>query len=111
MEDCGGVTIKFPTAESKSDKVRGRKKKRTFFDQINILCLKSTDCYRIFAKYIRVRVQVSIRGPKDDVEKAKLQLMELTNEKQLSSFSAEVRAKVQHHKFLIGKNGANIKKV
>ncbi|EZA55985.1 Vigilin [Ooceraea biroi] len=74
MEDCGGVTIKFPTAESKSDKV-------------------------------------SIRGPKDDVEKAKAQLLELSNEKQLSSFSAEVRAKVQHHKFLIGKNGANIKKI
>jgi len=45
------------------------------------------------------------------VEKAKAQLLELSNEKQLSSFSAEVRAKVQHHKFLIGKNGANIKKV
>ncbi|XP_072749862.1 vigilin [Anoplolepis gracilipes] len=74
MEDCGGVTIKFPTAESKSDKV-------------------------------------SIRGPKDDVEKAKAQLLELSNEKQLSSFSVEVRAKVQHHKFLIGKNGANIKKI
>lgn len=56
-------------------------------------------------------MQVSIRGPKDDVEKAKAQLLELSNEKQLSSFSAEVRAKVQHHKFLIGKNGANIKKV
>jgi len=25
MEDCGGVTIKFPTAESKSDKVKERK--------------------------------------------------------------------------------------
>ncbi|XP_012215357.1 vigilin [Linepithema humile] len=74
MDDCGGVTIKFPTAESKSDKV-------------------------------------SIRGPKDDVEKAKAQLLELSNEKQLSSFSTEVRAKVQHHKFLIGKNGANIKKI
>ncbi|KYM96071.1 PREDICTED: vigilin [Cyphomyrmex costatus] len=74
MEDCGGVTIKFPTAESKSDKV-------------------------------------CIRGPKDDVEKAKAQLLELSNEKQLSSFSAEVRAKIQHHKFLIGKNGANIKKI
>lgn len=55
--------------------------------------------------------QVSIRGPKDDVEKAKVQLLELSNEKQLSSFSTEVRAKVQHHKFIIGKNGANIKKV
>ncbi|XP_043519288.1 vigilin [Frieseomelitta varia] len=74
MEDCGGVAIKFPTAESRSDKV-------------------------------------TIRGPKEDVEKAKQQLLELTNEKQLSSYSAEVRAKVQHHKFLIGKNGANIKKI
>ncbi|KAK2586763.1 hypothetical protein KPH14_011792 [Odynerus spinipes] len=74
MEDCGGVTIKFPTAESRSDKV-------------------------------------SIRGPKEDVKKAKQQLLELTNEKQLTSYSVEVRAKVQHHKFLIGKNGANIKKI
>lgn len=74
MEDCGGVTIKFPSAESGSDKV-------------------------------------SIRGPKEDVEKAKQQLFELTTEMQLTSYSVEVRAKVQHHKFLIGKNGANIKKI
>ncbi|XP_071652099.1 vigilin-like [Temnothorax longispinosus] len=69
----GSVTIKFPTAKSKSDKV-------------------------------------SIRGPKDDVEKAKAQLLELSNEKHVSSLSTEVRAKDQHHKFLIGKDGANIKK-
>ncbi|XP_071563213.1 vigilin-like isoform X2 [Temnothorax nylanderi] len=75
MEDCGGVTIKFPKSKSKSDMKK-----------------------------------VSIRGPKDDVEKAKAQLLELSNEKQLSRFSTEVCAKVQHHKFLIGKNGANIKK-
>lgn len=56
-------------------------------------------------------LQVTIRGPKDDVERAKQQLIELTTERQLSSFSVEVRAKTQHHKFLIGKNGANIKKV
>ena len=55
--------------------------------------------------------QVSIRGPKEDVEKAKQQLMELTNEKLLSSYTVEIRAKAQHHKFLIGKNGANIRKV
>lgn len=29
----------------------------------------------------------------------------------MSSFTAEVRAKPQQHKFLIGKNGANIKKI
>ncbi|GLV35995.1 Dodeca-satellite-binding protein 1 [Carabus blaptoides fortunei] len=74
MDDCGGVAIKFPTAESKSDKV-------------------------------------TIRGPKEDVERAKQQLLELTTERQLSSFTAEVRAKPAQHKFLIGKNGANIKKI
>ncbi|XP_017472709.1 PREDICTED: vigilin isoform X2 [Rhagoletis zephyria] len=74
MEECGGVSIKFPTSDSKSDKV-------------------------------------TIRGPKDDVEKAKAQLLELANERQLASFTAEVRAKQQHHKFLIGKNGASIRKI
>lgn len=74
MEECGGVSIKFPTSESKSDKV-------------------------------------TIRGPKDDVEKAKAQLLELASERQLASFTAEVRAKQQHHKFLIGKNGASIRKI
>ncbi|KAI4494366.1 hypothetical protein M0802_009049 [Mischocyttarus mexicanus] len=74
MEDCGGVSIKFPSPESGSDKV-------------------------------------SIRGPKEDVEKAKQQLSELTTEMQLTSYSVEVRTKVQHHKFLIGKNGVNIKKI
>ncbi|EDW01860.1 GH21672 [Drosophila grimshawi] len=74
MEECGGVTIKFPNSDSKSDKV-------------------------------------TIRGPKDDVEKAKAQLLELANERQQASFSVEVRAKQQHHKFLIGKNGASIRKI
>ncbi|XP_008546988.1 vigilin [Microplitis demolitor] len=74
MEDCGGVTIKFPTAESKSDKV-------------------------------------IIRGVKEDVEKAKQQLLEQTNEKQLMSFSDTVRAKAIYHRFIIGRQGANIKKI
>ncbi|CAD7077490.1 unnamed protein product [Hermetia illucens] len=74
MEECGGVSIKFPPSESKSDKV-------------------------------------TIRGPKDDVEKAKAQLLELANERQAMSFTAEVRAKQQHHRFLIGKNGASIRKI
>jgi transcription antitermination factor NusA-like protein len=43
--------------------------------------------------------------------KACQQLQELITERQLSSYSAEVRAKPQHHKLLIGKNGVNIKKV
>ncbi|XP_050097449.1 vigilin [Anopheles aquasalis] len=74
MEECGGVSIKFPSSDSKSDKV-------------------------------------IVRGPKEDVERAKQQLLELSSEKELSSFSVQIRAKPQHHKFLIGKNGASIKKI
>lgn len=55
--------------------------------------------------------KVTIRGPKDDVETARKQLLELVNEKKESSFTAEVRAKPQYHKFLIGRGGANIRKV
>lgn len=73
-EECGGVAIKFPSADKKSDKV-------------------------------------SIRGPKEDVSKAKKTLIELSNERQISSFTAEVRCKWQHHKFLIGKNGSAIRKM
>lgn len=53
MEECGGVSIKFPSADSKSDKV-------------------------------------TIRGPKDDVDRAKQQLLDLANERELASFTAEV---------------------
>ncbi|RXG56235.1 Vigilin [Armadillidium vulgare] len=73
-EECGGVSIKFPPPDSKSDKV-------------------------------------TIRGPKDDVAKAKRMLIDLSNEKQLSSFVAEVRAKPELHRFLIGRNGANVRKI
>ncbi|XP_031553878.1 vigilin-like [Actinia tenebrosa] len=74
MEDCGGVSIKFPPEGSKSDKIQ-------------------------------------IRGPKDDVEKAKKQLLQLSSEKELSSFTAEIRAKPEHHRFLIGRGGGSIRKV
>lgn len=74
MEDCGGVLIKFPPADSDSDKV-------------------------------------VIRGPVEDVEKAKQQLLAHANERELTSHTAQVRAKPEHHKFLIGKNGLNIKKI
>jgi len=74
MDDCGGVHIKFPEANSGSDKV-------------------------------------TVRGPKEDVEKAKGMLESLSTEKQLTSVTAEVRAKPEHHKFLIGVKGANIKSV
>ncbi|XP_046965375.1 vigilin [Vanessa cardui] len=74
MEECGGVLIKFPPADSDSDKVL-------------------------------------IRGPIEDVEKAKQQLLAHASERELTSHTAHVRAKPEHHKFLIGKSGANIKKI
>jgi len=74
MDDCGGVHIKFPEANSGSDKV-------------------------------------TVRGPAEDVEKARGMLESLSTEKQLTSETAEVRAKPEHHKFLIGVKGANIKSV
>jgi len=55
--------------------------------------------------------KVSIRGPKEDVQKAKKILIEMSNEKQLAGFTTEIKCKVQHHRFLIGKNGASIRKV
>ena len=55
--------------------------------------------------------KVTIRGPSEDVEKALLRLQELSDEKQLSGHSIEVKAKPQHHKFLIGRQGINIQKI
>ncbi|XP_053286120.1 high density lipoprotein binding protein a [Pleuronectes platessa] len=55
--------------------------------------------------------KVTIRGPVEEVEKAKQQLLGLAEEKQTKSHTAELRAKPEYHKFLIGKGGANIRKV
>ena len=55
--------------------------------------------------------QVTIRGPADDVEKALKKLQELSDEKQLSGHNIEIKAKPQHHKFLIGRQGINIQKI
>lgn len=49
---------------------------------------------------------VVIRGPASDVEKAKKQLLHLAEEKQTKSFTVDIRAKPEYHKFLIGKGVA-----
>jgi len=74
MEDCGGVQIKFPVAESGSDKV-------------------------------------IVRGPKDEVEKAKKTLLDMSIEKNLTGYTETIRSKPEHHRFLIGRNGANIRRI
>ncbi|XP_068599138.1 high density lipoprotein binding protein a isoform X1 [Brachionichthys hirsutus] len=55
--------------------------------------------------------KVTIRGHAEEVEKAKRQLLALAEEKQTKSHTAELRAKPEYHKFLIGKGGGNIRKV
>merc|ERR1719483_1503645 len=55
--------------------------------------------------------KVTVRGPVDDVEKAIKLLTELSDEKQLSGISVDVKAKPQHHKFLIGRAGVHIQKI
>uniref|UniRef100_A0ACB8EWQ4 Uncharacterized protein n=1 Tax=Sphaerodactylus townsendi TaxID=933632 RepID=A0ACB8EWQ4_9SAUR len=55
--------------------------------------------------------QVTIRGPGEEVEKAKRQLLQLAEEKQISNHLVELHAKPEYHKFLIGRGGANIRKV
>jgi len=52
---------------------------------------------------------VTIRGPKDDVLKAKKQLLELASEKRETGFTAELKAKPEYHKFLIGRGGSKVK--
>lgn len=55
--------------------------------------------------------KVTIRGPAGEVEKAKKQLLQLAEEKQVNNFTAELLAKPEYHKFLIGRGGANIRRV
>merc|ERR1719187_2882835 len=55
--------------------------------------------------------KVTIRGPSEDVEKAVKLLNELADEKQLSGVTVEVKAKPEHHKFLIGRQGIHIQKI
>ena len=54
---------------------------------------------------------IVIRGAKEDVEKAEIQLKKLAEERQENNYTAEVTAKAEHHRFLIGKGGVNIRKV
>jgi transcription antitermination factor NusA-like protein len=54
---------------------------------------------------------ITIRGTKEDVAKAEEQLQKLGEERLENSFTTEVTAKPEHHRFLIGRGGVNIRKV
>jgi hypothetical protein len=54
---------------------------------------------------------VKIRGPKEDVDKCHKYLMKIVKELNESNYVIEVPIYKQFHKFVIGKGGANIRKV
>lgn len=54
---------------------------------------------------------MKIRGPKEDVDKCHKYLTKLVKELNESSYQAEVPIFKQFHKFIIGKGGANIRKI
>ncbi|CAG0880927.1 unnamed protein product, partial [Darwinula stevensoni] len=54
---------------------------------------------------------VKIRGPKDDVDACYSHLRKVCREMEDSSFQVEVQIYKQFHKFVIGKGGANIRKI
>ena len=70
-----------------------------------------SECGRVAIKFPEngsVSDKVTVSRPVDDVEKAIKLPRELSDEKQLSGISTEVKAKSQHHKFLIGRAGCHI---
>jgi len=55
--------------------------------------------------------KVAIRGPKEDVDSCSKYLAQLNKELLASNYRAEVPIFKNFHKFIIGKDGANIRKV
>ncbi|XP_022244793.1 vigilin-like isoform X2 [Limulus polyphemus] len=65
----------------------------------------------VFPRRGSIKDKFILRGPKEDVDKAKHQLTELLQKKQQFRFTVELKARPEYHKFLIGVKGANVKKV
>lgn len=55
--------------------------------------------------------KVQIRGPKEGVAKAKGLLIAMSNDYQTNNYTEELKVRVEHHRYLIGRNGANINKL
>lgn len=55
--------------------------------------------------------KVTVRGPKNDVERAAHQLNELAQQKLEQLYQESIFAKPEFHKFLIGRRGDNISKL
>ncbi|KJH49479.1 KH domain protein [Dictyocaulus viviparus] len=61
-------------------------------------------------RYSYIFPQVTIRGPKGDVEKAEKLLTDLAKDKEINLYEDVVVAKSEFHRFLIGRGGSKINK-
>lgn len=52
--------------------------------------------------------KITLKGPREEIEKAKRELTKLAKEKNELSYSEDVPAKSEYHRFLVGRNGQNV---
>jgi hypothetical protein len=52
--------------------------------------------------------KITLKGPREEIEKAKKELTKLAKEKNEISYAEDVPAKNEYHRFLVGKNGSNV---
>lgn len=52
--------------------------------------------------------KITLKGPREEIEKAKKELQKLAKQKNEMSYSEDVPAKNEYHRFLVGKNGNNV---
>lgn len=57
------------------------------------------------------RDEIKLHGPKEDVKKAEAMLLELAEEQAQEHHTLEIRCKPEYHRFLIGRQGTNIRRV
>ncbi|XP_065187615.1 vigilin-like [Sycon ciliatum] len=100
------VTVELDIPQKYHIAIIGRKGK--------LLAQIQEECGGVSIKFPAAKAQSSkvvIRGPADEVERAKGQINELANERALNSHTEEVRAKREYHRFLIGRGGVTMKQI
>jgi len=52
--------------------------------------------------------RITLKGPRDEIEKAKQELLKMAKEKNDASYTEEIHVKAEFHRFLVGKKGTSI---
>uniref|UniRef100_A0A915K9J6 K Homology domain-containing protein n=1 Tax=Romanomermis culicivorax TaxID=13658 RepID=A0A915K9J6_ROMCU len=76
--------------------------------------IAQTECGGVQIKFPSEKTQsdkITIRGHKEGVEKAKKMLTDLAKDRELTGYTAEVKAKPELFRFLIGRGGSKIHKL